>query len=199
MTETEPQRNQGIVEQRGPFTVIDRRIIHDKFHMQLIGDRVIRPDGSEGEQFWVNFPRQAVLVYPIDENRNIYLIREFTYGTNQYSLEAAGGVIGEDETPEDAAIRKVREELGVEIKAESLQKLGEFGEITSRVSNISHSFLARVESVGEPNPQAGDDISRQIMAFEKAMEMVRSGQIYTGVIAAALWAINDMLKDEDSS
>jgi len=187
---------QGFVENRGLFKVNSREIMHDRFSMQLIHDQVTRPDGSFGEQYWVNFPRQAVLVYPMDENNNIYLLREFTYGANRYSIEAAGGVINEGETPEDAALRKVREELNVELDKDSLQKLGQFGEITSRVNNISHSYLARVKSVGEPNPNAGDDITRRIMPFETAMAMVRSGEIYTGVIAAALWSINDLINSE---
>lgn len=181
------------VEQRGPFTVVSREVRHDRFGMQLIADKVVREDGSTGDQFWIDFPNKAVLIFPMDEEQNIYLAREFVYAVNDYKLEAAGGSPDQNETLEEAARRELREELGIEV--EELRKIGTYQDITSRVNNETHAYLARVTGLGEANPETGEDIRLEKIPFPTALEFVRNGVINTSVIAAAIWQINDMLSE----
>ena len=47
----------------------------------------------------------------IDDALDVYLIRNFTYASNQYTLHIAGGAMDEGETPEQAAQRELEEEL----------------------------------------------------------------------------------------
>jgi 8-oxo-dGTP pyrophosphatase MutT (NUDIX family) len=182
------------IERRGPFKVMSREIRHDRFGMQLVADKVQRPDGSLGEQFWVSFPNEAVLIFPMDADGNIYLSREFTYAANDYKIEAAGGTSDPGETLEDAAIRELREELGVEVV--ELHKIGTFQDITSRVDNRSHAYLAKVVNVGESRPDAGEDVRLEKLQFDTALDLVRRGVINTSVIAASIWYINDLLSTE---
>lgn len=181
------------VEQRGPFTVVGREIIHNKFGMQLVADDLVNPDGSKGKYFWINFPNKAVLIFPMDDEQNIYLAREYTYAANTYRLEAAGGSPDEDEALEDAARRELREELGIEVG--KLQKIGAYHDITSRVNNETHAYLARATGIGKANPETGEDIRLERIPFPTALEYVRNGVINTSVIAAAIWQINDMLSE----
>lgn len=184
------------VERRGPFEVIERKIIHDRFGMQLVGDRVVRPDGTIGEQFWVNFTREGVLIFPVDDQGNIYLSEEYTYGTDQYTTEAVGGSVDEGEDPRDAAIREVKEELGIDVS--EVHSLGTYHQLTSRVNSTTHVFLARVRSVGEAKPESGEVIRLRKMPFGVAFEMVENGVINTAIIAAALWKIRNILETTDS-
>src|SRR3989344_916576 len=176
-----------IIEERGPFKVIGREVRHDRFSMQLNADKVINPDGSEGEQFWIDFPNQAVLIFPLDNEGNIYLSEEFTYGTGKFSVEVAGGGINDGEKPEDAAIRKVKDELGIE--AESLGYMGTVYNITSRVNNASHLFLAKEKAVGEANPEWKDTIRLKKVPFEDAYRMALNGQINTDSIKGGIFQI----------
>lgn len=187
MTESEPKP---FVEQRGPFLVSEREIRHDRFAMQLIADKVIRPDGTPGEFFWINFPRQAVLIFPFDNERNIYLTEEFTYAANRYSIEVAGGSIDPGENAEDAAKREVKEELGIEV--DSIHHLATLGEITSRVNNVTHLFLARVQSVGEAKPESGEVIRLKRVPFDEACQMILDGLISTASVAAGIMMIKLM-------
>lgn len=189
MSEQEPRE---LVEQRGPFQVIEREIRHDKFGMRLIADRVLKPDGTPGEQYWIEFPRQAVLIFPFDDEGNIYLTEEFTYATNKYSVEVAGGGIDEGENPEEAARREVKEELGIE--AESMDYLGTLHDITSRINNASHLFLAKVRSVGEAKPESGEVIRLKKVPFEKAFQMTLNGEITTSSVVAGILKIKLLLE-----
>ena len=182
------------LESRGPFKVVERHVLHDRFGMQLIADTVIGPDGREGKQFWVNFPHGCVLIYPMDDAGNIYLSREFTYASNEEKIEAAGGSIDEGETPEEAAIREVKEELGIEVDPASLHPLGKMYTITSRVNLTAHSFLAKVTSVGEPHPESGEIIQLIKVPFPTAMSWVRDGIITTAIVIAALYRIEELLR-----
>lgn len=194
MTEGEPK---GVVEERGPFKILSREIKHDRFSMQVIGDKVIRPDGTPGEYFWVNFPRQAVLIFPLDNEGNIYLAREFDYASNEYSNEVSGGVIDEGETPEEAARREVKEELGIKV-AQSLGYMGITKEVTNRVNNITHLYLAKVERVGKAEPEPGEVIKLKRVPFEEAYKMVLNGEITTATVSKGILQIKlflDFLKN----
>lgn len=188
MSEGEPK---GIIEERGPFKVISREKRHDKFGMQFFADEVLRPDGSKGEQYWINFPRQAVLIFPLDDEGNIYLTEEFTYGTNKYSTEVAGGSPNEGESLEDAARRELKEELGIEV--ESLGNMGTTHEITSRVNNVTHRFLAKVTSVGEAKPESGEVIRLKKVPIEEAYKMLLNQKITTSPISDGIQKIKNFL------
>lgn len=176
-----------IVEQRGPFKVTNREIVHDKFGMQFIKDDVIRPNGSKGQQFWVNFPNGGVLIFPLDNEGNIYLTEEFTYATDKYSIEVAGGSIDEGESPEQAALREAKEETGLEV--ESLGRMTPIFETTSRVNDKSHRFLAKVKSEGDAELEPAEIIRLKKVPFEKAYQMVLDGEISTAVVSDGIFRI----------
>lgn len=176
-----------IIEKRGPFNVTGREVKHDRFGMQLFGDKVIRPDGSQGEFFWVNFNKEAVLIFPIDDEGNIYLTEEFTYAANKFSTEVAGGSIDPGEDAYEAAKREVKEELGIE--ADNLGYLGTVQEITSRVNNVTHMFSARVKSVGEAKPESGEIIRLKKVPFQEAFQMAIDGRISTGTVKSGIFQI----------
>lgn len=180
-----------MIEKRGSFDVLTREVRHDRFGMQLIADTVVRPDGTQGQQYWIAFPREAVMVFPVDSDGNVYLSREFTYAANDYKIEAAGGTADEGESLEAAAIRELKEELGVD--ASELRKIGVFQDITSRVDNRTHVYLAKFGNVGKSAPESGEDVGLLKMSLRDAVDLVRKGTINTSVVAASIWFINDLL------
>ncbi|NLS13939.1 ADP compounds hydrolase NudE [Vibrio sp. SM6] len=56
--------------------------------------------------------RHAVMMVPITEQGDILLVREFGAGTERYELGFPKGLIDEGETPEQAANRELKEEIG---------------------------------------------------------------------------------------
>lgn len=55
----------------------------------------------------------AVLVVPISSSGMMYLVEEYAAGIDSYELAFPKGVIERDETPEQAALRELREEIGM--------------------------------------------------------------------------------------
>lgn len=190
-----------IVEQRGPFTVTRRELRHNRFGMQLIADTVIRhnADGTavEGEQFWVNFPGQSVLIFAV-QGDVLYLTQEFTYASGEYSLEVPGGMIDEGETPEQAAQRELQEELG--LRAEALIYLGFTCVLTSRVNNRTHLFLASgVQVIGAPCLEPGEIIQGMPTSLENVYTMVRRGEITTAAVEVGIWRLQQWLNAQTSA
>ena len=58
----------------------------------------------------------AVLVIPLLVNETLMLIREYMAGMDRYELGFPKGVIDPGETPEQAANREIREEIGYAAK-----------------------------------------------------------------------------------
>jgi ADP-ribose pyrophosphatase YjhB (NUDIX family) len=185
MTEAEPN----IIEQRGQIKVLGKTSEDLTNFMKLNRYDVLYPDGNRGQRVGIEFHKGAVQVYPTDNEGNIYLAREYTFETDRDSLETGGGVINEGETPEQAAMRKAKDEMGIELEEGSLVLLNTYGEITSIVKNLTHAYWGKVKRVGD-TPKAGDNIRVQKMPLSEAVDRILSREIYTGVVAAAIWHIN---------
>jgi ADP-ribose diphosphatase len=57
-------------------------------------------------------PHGAVMIAAIHDNQSLVLIREYSAGTNDYQLAFPKGLIEAGETPEQAANRELKEEVG---------------------------------------------------------------------------------------
>lgn len=56
--------------------------------------------------------RGAVLVVPLLDENTMLLVREYAAGLHNYQLGFPKGLIDEGETPEEAALRELKEEIG---------------------------------------------------------------------------------------
>jgi 8-oxo-dGTP pyrophosphatase MutT (NUDIX family) len=70
-----------------------------------------RSDGVEGE-FFVLDTNSWVNVLAITPKQELVLVRQFRYGTKEFSLEPPGGVIEKGEDPIEAGLRELKEETG---------------------------------------------------------------------------------------
>jgi len=186
------KRTEKVVEKRGPFTVTHRQTIHEDFNLQLVVDEVEGLDGHKVDRIWIDFPQEAVMIFPVDDESNIYLTREYTYATSQFSTEVPGGAIEVGEAPEVAAERELREELG--LKSKLLTYLGQTCEITSLVNHSTHLFLAEgVQVVGHARLEPGEIIEKYIVPLEVAYQMIDNGEITSAVVEIGLWRLRRLL------
>ncbi len=57
--------------------------------------------------------RNAVMMVPVTEQGDLLLVREYAAGTERYELGFPKGLIDPGETPEQAAVRELKEEVGL--------------------------------------------------------------------------------------
>jgi len=160
----------------GNWTIKDRKKKFANGFFTVYEDDVIRPDGKPGTYATIDF-LPGVAILPIDNERNVYLTRQFRYALERKNIEAVCGAI-DGETPLDAAKREVKEELG--IKASNWMSLGKIQTDTSITNSTSHLFLARNLTFGKPEREATEDIETVKMPLAEALEKVNRGEITNG-------------------
>lgn len=140
----------------------------------------------------------AVTVLPYDPvTDQVLVIRQFRHGAysrgdqNPWCVEPAAGRIDPFETPEEAALRELREETGV--VARDLHRIASYYPTPAAVSEHLTSFVATCDLGGRDGHIGGlagenEDIMSHVIPFKLLMEMIQSGAANTGpLIMSALW------------
>lgn len=165
-----------MTKKNGDWTIKKTKKVFENDYFTVFEDDVIRPDGEDGKYATIDF-RIGVCVLPVDDEGNVYLTKQFRYALGRLDLEAAAGVI-ENEDRLDAARRETREELGIE--AEEWTELGKIESDTSITNSTTHLFIARKLSIREPEEEKTEQIEIIKMKMDEAVEMVLSGEITHG-------------------
>ena len=129
---------------------------------------------------WVN-------VVALTGEDEIVLVRQYRHGTRSETLEIPGGGVERGEEPLEAAKRELREETGY--ASDDWTCLGAVQPNPAIQTNSCHTFLARgARKVGEPEPDAGEDLQVEKRAVSEMEELFRSGAIRHALVHAAfLW------------
>lgn len=96
--------------------------------------------------------RGAVLVVPLLDDDTLLLIREFAAGSERYELAFPKGGVEEGETPQQAADRELREEIGY--GSSNIQMLRSVALAPAYIQHHTHLMLARDL---RPGRLAGDE------------------------------------------
>lgn len=103
------------------WETVEERIIFRNKYLGLRNDKVLRPDGKNAEYVVVE-NRNFVSVVCLTNEGKIILVRQFRYPWKAFSWELPSGIIEQNEPPESAAIREIKEETGFDIKELSFLK-----------------------------------------------------------------------------
>lgn len=114
-------------------------------------DQIRFPDGTLKQRDIVIHP-PAVTILPIDDESNIWFIRQFRHPVGVSLLELPAGVMDAGETPEAAARRELQEEIGM--CPGELTLIGEFYLAPGYSTEHMYAFLARSLT---PDPLKADD------------------------------------------
>jgi 8-oxo-dGTP pyrophosphatase MutT (NUDIX family) len=163
--------------QHGPWVIRESRQVYRNPFIEVVEDRVTRPDGQPGTYGTVTM-RPGVAVLPVDQEGVAYLTREFRYAIGRESIEVAGGGIDSDETAPEAARRELREELGVE--ASEWTDLGQVDPFTAVVHSPARLYLARGLTFTDTEHEGTEAIESVRMPFDEAVRLVMDGTITHG-------------------
>lgn len=116
--------------------------------VRLVKERVRTHTGRELTYVYRPGPVAASFVLPVTERGTALLVRQYRHPTGKFLLEVPAGKVDEGETPEAAARRELREEVGAE--AETLIPLPSFHPQPSFTAVVFHPFLALKARVVTP-------------------------------------------------
>lgn len=162
-----------MARKNGNWTVKETEKKFDNEYFRVYQDKVIQPDGEDGDYATIHFV-SGISVLPIDDEDFVYLTKQFRYVAGRETLETvAGGV--KDETVCDAATRELKEELG--ITAEVLDEIGVIQLDNSIIKAQSTLFIARKLAFGETDRDAAEEMETVKIKFREAVEKVLNGEI----------------------
>ena len=141
----------GSPDRSNPWTTLSSRPIYENPWISLREDQVVRPDGKPGIYGVVHFKNRAVGVLPVDEQGRVWLVGQHRYPLDAYSWEIPEGGCPESETPEDTALRELREETG--LVAEELELVATAHLSNSVSDEVAYIFRATESDRGPGRPR----------------------------------------------
>jgi ADP-ribose pyrophosphatase len=148
--------------------------IYQDDYVRIRRDQVRFPGGREGHYAVVTV-KPGVSILAIDEDNQVYLIREHKYVLGGINTEVVGGAIEPGETPLAAAHRELREEAG--LIARDWAPMGTMQPLSAIVQCPIHLFVARGLEHCERRLDDSEALDVIKTPFRRAVEMVLQGEI----------------------
>ncbi len=166
-------------EQKPPWTYIDGKIVYKNPWITLVEDKVIIPNGTEGIYAYLDFADGAC-VLPVDEDKNVYLIKQYRYAMKKYGYEAAGGGGKKGEAHLDIAQRELKEELGITAKkwtyAGAIEPLNAYARLSM------HMYIVQDLTLGKTEHEENERIEVIKMPLDEAVKLVMNNEITDSLV-----------------
>ncbi|MDA1258134.1 MAG: NUDIX hydrolase [Chloroflexi bacterium] len=168
--------------------VVSSSAPYDDGWVRLNRDELRFPDGSEGRRVWMElqFPFVCNIV-PVLPSGDIVFVEVYRHPLRRWILELPGGLGEEGETPDQSALRELKEETG--LAAGRLTRLGLVNVDPGLLAHDTHVFRAEDCSGWNPGHNDSDDQIRRVAALprEEVERRVMAGEIIHGPTLIALY------------
>ena len=131
-------------------------------------------------------------VLPLDNEGNLYLIKQYRAPFEQEILEIPAGKLEPKEDPFLAAKRELQEETG--FTAKNYTNLGEFYPTVGFCDEIIYLYMATDLSLGNQSLDEDEFVTVEKMPFETVYQMCINGQIKDGKTLVAILKAKAYLK-----
>jgi ADP-ribose pyrophosphatase len=153
--------------------------------------QLILPNGRETVYDLV-VHRGAVVIVPVDQNNEIWLVRQYRLGADDVIYELPAGLHEGEEAPETTAQRELREEIG--LAAAQIRSIGGFYLTPGYSTEYLYIFLASELSPEKLAHDADEFLEPVHFPAATVYEMINNGQIRDGKTIAALHLAQPFLK-----
>ncbi|MEM1542450.1 MAG: NUDIX hydrolase [Ignisphaera sp.] len=133
---------------------------------------------------------QSVAIVPFKDMRKIVMVKQFRAPINKWILEIPAGRIEFGESPEEAVVRELREEVGYVPKY--VQKLVSVYMSPGYSDEVIHIYVAKnLEYVGA-SPEKGELIEIVEVDIDKALEMILADDAADAKTLIALLSVKQL-------
>ena len=153
---------------------IKSETIFDGKVFRIIHDDVMLPDGTTAKRE-VALHRGGVCVAALDNDNNLFFVRQYRYPYQEIVLELPAGKLEKGQSPLENGKRELLEETGC--VGYSYISLGQLYPSPGYTSEIIHLYACRVQTRGESQPDSDEFLQVEKIPFDKAVEMVLNNQI----------------------
>lgn len=137
-------------------------------------DQVQLHDGRMGRREIVEHSG-GVTVIPVDENGDVYCVRQYRYAVGEHLLETPAGKLNDGEDPLHCACRELSEETG--LTAENMIYLGAFYPSPGYCKETLHIYLATGLHRGEAHLDEGEFLDVEKYPLDTLVDMVMNNAL----------------------
>lgn len=157
----------------------DLTLFHSRFdwYLNLRNHKEVKATVLDAPD-WVN-------VVALTPDNEAVIVQQFRFGTRSDTLEIPAGIIEDDESPQQAAARELREETGY--TSQDWVSLGYVEPNPAFFNNRCYMWLAKdVVKRQEPRPDEGENIHTLTLNVETIQAEIQSGRLRHSLAIAAL-------------
>ncbi|MBQ8738533.1 MAG: NUDIX hydrolase [Clostridia bacterium] len=153
---------------------LSSRQIFDGRVVKLFVDDIELPNGGKSIREYIKHPG-AVCVIPIDEDKNVIMVRQFRYPFGRTLLEIPAGKLEPNEDPNEAVKRELEEESGV--IAEKIEFIGMTYTTVAFTNEQIYTYLATGLTYTAPHTDEDEFVEVEKIPLDVLVEMVMNGEI----------------------
>ncbi len=162
----------------------------------LFREEYISPKSGQKHDFYLINSGDWVNVIPLTPEQKVVLVKQYRFGTKDFSLEIPGGMIDPGDTPAQAARRELLEETGYAGDEPIL--LGMVHPNPAIHTNRCFTYLIKNATYRQlPQQDSTEDIEVQTVPLSAIPHLIATGQItHALVIAAFYWFLASSFQEK---
>lgn len=173
---------------------VSSKNIFDGVVAHLYLDEIILPNGAHSTREYLKH-NGAVAVLPLDDDGNVYLVKQYRYPFSRVMTEIpAGKLDAPDEDHFEAAMRELREETG--FTSSKVTFIGEYIGSPALLGETIYLYLAEGLTKGEQDLDEDEFLDVEKMPLDELVRSVMDGKIADGKTAYAALKVA-MMKNEN--
>lgn len=166
------------------WTVVSSRVIHEGRPHRLRLDTCRTPRGVEVVDYLVREIHDLAMIFAVDADDRVLLVRQYRHGIGEMSLELPAGLLDHGETVIGAGARELREETGA---VATLEKIGELYANPAVQTNRVHVLLGRdAKVVAAAHGDDEEDLDLVLVPRGELGALVTAGDVRSSVSVAAI-------------
>ena len=165
---------------------LSRKEIYDGKVVKLVVDDVVLENGNTSKREVV-LHRGGACIALKDEDGKFFMVKQYRYALGKEMLEFCAGKLEEGETPDEAIIREVEEELGY--KAKNIKNLGHIIPTCGYCNEHIYLYYGECDIKTSQHLDEDEDIKLYKYSFSEIKEMIKDGTIDDSKTIALMYRI----------
>ena len=174
---------------------LSKKVIFEGRIITVHEDAVQLPNGELASREVVEHPG-GVAVVALDENENVYMVRQFRYPFHKVLLEIPAGKLNYGEDPFTCGVRELKEETG--LTAGCYDNLGSFMVSPGFCGERIHIYLARELTNGAMQLDPDEFLEVEKMPLETLVDMIMDNKIEDAKTVIGILKTAQLLRREKS-
>lgn len=174
-------------------TTLTSELVYNGGLLKVYYDTVELENGHTAWREVIRHPGGVVMV-PVDEEGNVYLVRQYRYPYAKVLLEVPAGKLEWGEDPFAAAQRELEEEIGAH--AERWTPMGELLPTPGFCDEVQHIYLARGLTFGRSHPDEDEFLEPVKIPMAELAAMAVDGRLEDSKTVAAVLRAWHRMEDE---